>query len=101
MHLPKYQFLKELQKFPFVEQIWLYGSWATGDACPNSDIDLAIFCPQASRLNWQEIKNLVFDADTLRGVDCIRLDTLKEGSFKENIILEKKLLYQRTNLEQK
>ena len=99
MDLNKYQFLKELKKIPVIEKIWLYGSWARGDARLNSDIDLAIDCPGANDFDWQQIKNIISEADTLRGIDVVRFDTLQAGAFKNTVMRDKKLIYQRNNNE--
>lgn len=39
-----YQFIKRLKELPFVDEIWLFGSRARGDAQERSDIDIAILC---------------------------------------------------------
>lgn len=78
---------------PFVEAIWLYGSRARGQHRERSDIDLAISAPGASEAQWQQVLNLVEDADTLLQIDCVRLDTLPEGDpLLRNILAEGKLL---------
>ena len=89
LDIKQYQFYKKLVSLPFVEEIILYGSRARGDNQERSDIDLAIICPQASDVEWLEIKNIVTSADTLLHIDCVRFDALKPSSdLKAAIIKE-------------
>jgi len=91
-----YTFFQELEKLPFIEKIWLYGSRARGDAWDRSDIDIAIECPKASDADWHKVLDVSENADTLLKIDCVRLDELeKDTSFKENILEDGKLLFQR------
>lgn len=97
MDVGEYTFLKKIEKLPFVEKIWLYGSRARKDFRDRSDIDLAIECPHATFMDWQKILDIIEDADTLLKIDCVRLDELKENSpFKKNILQERLLLFQKT-----
>lgn len=91
----KYRFFYILTCLPFVEEIWIYGSRARGDNEERSDIDLAIFCPTASRYEWNVIKLITENADTLLHIDCVRLDTLSDGRFKDAVERDKKLLYKK------
>ena len=75
----------------------MYGSRAWGDHRERSDIDLAIECPNATFSDWQKVLDILEDADTLLKIDCVRLDALDtDSSFKENIIEDRKLLFQKT-----
>jgi predicted nucleotidyltransferase len=72
--LPDYTFIERLKALPFVEAIYLFGSRARGTQRERSDIDLAIRCPLAGVREWQEVLDIVEDADTLLRIDCVRLD---------------------------
>jgi len=97
--ITEYKFFQKLTKLPFVEKIWLYGSRAREDSWSRSDIDIAIECPNASDSNWQEILDIIEDADTLLKIDCIRLDKLKDDShFKQELSIEAILLFQRESI---
>lgn len=97
MNVIDYRFFQKLEKLPFVKKIWLYGSRARDECWERSDIDIAIECPDATFLDWQKVLDIIENADTLLKIDCVRLDELKELSpFKENILEDAKLLFQRT-----
>lgn len=70
------QFYKQLTGLPYVDKIILYGSRARGDFQPRSDIDLAVYCPEASIQDWQTILNIIDEADTLLAIDCVQYNTL-------------------------
>lgn len=45
---------------------------------------------------WQHILDLIDDADTLHGIDCVRLDTLPaDDRLRQNIEAEGIALYRR------
>jgi predicted nucleotidyltransferase len=91
-----YRFMDQLKALPFVEAIYLYGSRARGDHSPRSDIDLAILCPYASHKDWLKVLEIIEESDTLLGIDCIRLDELKDGDrLKEKILRQGRSLYQK------
>lgn len=81
-----YNFISSLVRFPFIEEVWLFGSRARGDHTERSDIDLSIYCPLASESDWQEVMEIIETADTLLKVDCVRFDALDEKDrLRENI----------------
>ncbi len=91
----KYEFIEKLKLLPFVNGIYLFGSRATGEQRPRSDIDIAILCPNASEQQWLEILDIVENSDTLLKVDCVRYDTLQNNQLKIQIDKEKQVLYER------
>jgi len=93
------QFYTQLTTLPFVEKIILYGSRARGDFQPRSDIDLAIYSPHASIHNWQQILNIIDEADTLLAIDCVQYDTLAlDNPLKQAIDRDGITLYE-TNIK--
>lgn len=94
--LPPYDFVEHIAALPFVDAIILYGSRARGDARQRSDIDLAVRAPAASPAQWQHLLDLVDDADTLLGIDCVRLESLAATDpLRRNIEREGIALFQR------
>ncbi len=96
LDIGNYIFYQQLMDLPFVEEIWLFGSRARGDHDPRSDIDLAIYAPRASDLEWSKILDIIDGADTLLKIDCIRLDRLKDlSAIKDAILTQGIKLYER------
>lgn len=94
--MKKYQFIKDIAKLPFVEEIWLYGSRARGDNQERSDIDIAIVCKNATNTDWHNVVEITENADTLLKIDCVRFDILSDSDkLKHNIELHKYVIYQR------
>ncbi|MBI1954492.1 MAG: nucleotidyltransferase domain-containing protein [Proteobacteria bacterium] len=93
----QYQFYKSLTNLDCVKRIILFGSRAGTFFRPDSDIDIAIDCPTASTHQWQQVLDIIEDADTLLKIDCVRFDTLQENSLlKRNIESEGIVLYDRS-----
>ena len=47
-----YEFFQRLTEIPCVEAIHIFGSRARETYRPESDLDLAIFCPDATDADW-------------------------------------------------
>lgn len=95
--LPRYRFVERLAVLPFVESVILYGSRARGDQRQRSDIDLAVSAPSADARQWQQVLEVIDDADTLHGIDCVRVDALPgDDPLRRNIEAEGVTLYRRT-----
>lgn len=94
--LTEYRFLRDLAALPFVQAIWLFGSRARGTARERSDIDLAILCPGASAREWQQVLDIVEEADTLLSIDAVRFDELAEASpLRRAILRDRRVLFER------
>ncbi len=93
--LEKYDFLKKLSQNKKIEKIIVFGSHARNENSHSSDLDLAIFAPKLSEDEFTKIYfYLNEEADTLTKIDLIRLDNLKNGFFKQNILREGKVVYE-------
>lgn len=90
-----YNFLKQLAVLPFVKKIALFGSRAKGTHDTRSDIDLAIDCPLASAFDWNRVCEIIEDADTLLKIDCVRFDKIRNKRFKNAIIQDHVILFER------
>ena len=90
-----YDFFHRLSALPFVDKIMLFGSRARGDHHSRSDIDLAIFCANASDEQWLQALDCLREEriDTLRKVDCVRFDQVN-AALKEHIMTEGKIVYE-------
>lgn len=91
--LRKLPFFEPLTKLPYVDAIYVFGSRATGNYTPQSDLDLAILCPDASEERWNDIVKLIRDSKTLMKVDVVRLDRVTDAHFLDQISQTKSLLY--------
>lgn len=80
MKIADYAFFQGLCAQSFIDEIWLFGSRARQDHHQRADIDLALVCPKANEKNWEQILEIIEQADTLLKIDCIRLDTLSPSS---------------------
>ena len=87
----RYQFLNKIKACPVVDRIILFGSRARGDNVARADIDLAILCPGATPQEWQQLLDIIDNADTLLKIDCLRLEQanqrLQESIAKEGVVL--------------
>ncbi|MBP6892278.1 nucleotidyltransferase domain-containing protein [Candidatus Babeliales bacterium] len=91
MDITQYQFIKKIKTLPFVERVILFGSRAKKTNRKMSDFDIAVVCPHATILEWNQILEIVENADTLIPIDCIRFDQatkdLQEQIIKHGISL--------------
>lgn len=93
MDLKKYNFIEKIKNLNFVKEVWLFGSRARGDNEDKSDIDLAIVCKEnTTDFDWNKIIDIIENRDTLLMVDFVRFDKLNNGKFKDNILMDKKVL---------
>ena len=94
--ISRYDFFQRICRLPFVDKIVLFGSRARGDHHDRSDIDLAVFCDQASDKEWQQVLDCLREdrIDTLLKVDCVRFER-SNAALKEHIMIEGKVLYEK------
>ena len=95
--ISRYDFFQRICRLPFVDKIVLFGSRARGDHHDRSDIDLAVFCDQASDEEWQQVLDCLREdrIDTLFKVDCVRFER-SNAALKEHIMIEGKVLYEKS-----
>ena len=94
--ISRYNFFQRICRLPFVDKIVLFGSRARGDHHDRSDIDLAVFCDQASDEEWRQVLDCLREdrIDTLLKVDCVRFER-SNAALKEHIMIEGKVLYEK------
>jgi uncharacterized protein len=77
--------------YPSVQQAWIFGSQARGDANERSDIDVAISGIPFRDPQWSELLEELDKIPTLRTIDCHNLEiapqNLKKRIFQEGYIL--------------
>ena len=94
--ISRYDFFQQICRLPFVAKVVLFGSRARGDHHDRSDIDLAVFCDQASDEEWRQVLDCLRGdrIDTLLKVDCVRFER-SNAALKEHIMIEGKVLYEK------
>ena len=92
----RYDFFQQICRLPFVAKVVLFGSRARGDHHDHSDIDLAVFCDQASDEEWRQVLDCLREdrIDTLLKVDCVHFER-SNAALKEHIMIEGKVLYEK------
>ncbi len=73
-------------------QVFIFGSWARGNARETSDIDIGILGQEkVSRIIMYKILGEVENIKTLRTIDVVDFNT-KNKNFKENVLAYAKVL---------
>lgn len=80
---------------PTVKRAMLFGSRARGDNKERSDYDVAIF-GNVSKNDKLKIALCIDDVPTLLKIDVVFADELDEDKFKENILKDGIIFYDRT-----
>ncbi len=89
--------LREIQQIierhvPPHTQIILFGSWAKGDAQPNSDLDIGILAKQPILFETlTRIRNEIEAIPTLRKIDVVDLNTV-DPSFRKAALAHHRVL---------
>lgn len=91
-----YRFPEAIAALPWVRRMMLFGSRARGTNRPRADFDLAVDCPGADAAQWQQLVDLVEEADTLNPIDLVRFDVLDGGDpLRANILRDAIVLFER------
>jgi len=83
-------------KYPDIAFAYLFGSYASGEQTPMSDIDIAIYLKSVSEFNFNKL--LLFHGDCCRAlkrndVDVLVLNTAKNLILLQDIILKGIIIY--------
>ena len=77
------------QKYPEIAFAYIFGSYATGEQTPMSDIDIAIYLEKQADFDFNQL--LLFHGDCCRALKRNDLDVLVLNTTK-NIILLKEII---------
>ncbi|MGD0411405.1 MAG: nucleotidyltransferase domain-containing protein [Verrucomicrobiota bacterium] len=80
-------------RFPAVREVRVFGSRATGHARRASDIDLAIFAPEATPLEWADLCDALENAPIIYELDLVRAEQAISQRLKEEIEREGIVIY--------
>jgi predicted nucleotidyltransferase len=86
-----------LRRFPSVREVRVFGSRATGHSRRASDLDLAIFAPDATSGEWADICEALENAPLIYHLDLVRLERATSERLKEKIQREGIAIYPDTN----
>ena len=64
--------LGTFRRFPFVAEVRVFGSRASGKASRASDLDLAIFAPNATAAEWANLSEALETAPLIYELDVVR-----------------------------
>jgi predicted nucleotidyltransferase len=86
-------FCRTFERFPFVREVRVFGSRATGHARRASDIDLAISAPEATAAQWLELAAALEAAPIIYEVDLVRTERAHNARLREKIDREGVAIY--------
>lgn len=76
------------ERFPYVHEVRIFGSRATGHSRRESDIDLAISAPAATAGQWQALIEALEEAPVIYDLDIVRTDDACNPKLMEKITRE-------------
>jgi len=86
--------LREIfQRFPFVREVRVFGSRATGHSRRASDIDLAVSAPVATPTEWSDLCEALDNAPIIYELDLVRPEQTASQPLKEKIARDGILIY--------
>ncbi len=88
------QIIDKIRQEVDVEKIVIFGSQVRDDRRESSDIDIALFGVKGKRVFLLKDK-LNEELDTLRDIDLIVFDNLKNEGLKKRILKEGVVIYER------
>ena len=84
---------RTFRRFPVVHEVRVFGSRATGHARRASDLDLAVFAPDATAGEWAEICEALENAPLIYELDLVRAERMTPAGLKEKIEREGIAIY--------
>lgn len=84
--------------FPYIREVRIFGSRATGHARRASDIDLAISAPDATTEQWLELTETLNEVPIIYEFDIVRTDRVLNPRLIEKIAREGVRIYPETGM---
>lgn len=84
---------RTFSRFPWVREVRLFGSRATGHARRASDIDLAISAPEATDEQWHQLNDSLEEARIIYELDIIRPERTQNPGLLAKIAREGVSIY--------
>jgi predicted nucleotidyltransferase len=81
------------RRFPWVREVRVFGSRATGHARRASDLDLAISAPDATATEWSELAEALERAPLIYELDLVRPEQTTNARLAEKIAREGVTIY--------
>jgi uncharacterized protein len=81
------------RKFPFVQEVRVFGSRANDFAGWSSDLDLAIFSPEATPSEWADLCDALRNTPIIYELDIVRSDEVGNERLKAKIAREGITIY--------
>jgi uncharacterized protein len=79
--------------FSFVREVRVFGSRANGIARRSSDLDLAIFSPEATPAEWDELCDALENTPIIYAFDIVRPEQVANERLKAKIAREGVTIY--------
>lgn len=77
--------LSAFRRFPSVLEVRVFGSRATGEASRASDLDLAIFAPEATAAEWADLCEALENAPLIYELDVVRPERATNDRLRAKI----------------
>ncbi len=87
------QFTQVFKRYPEIQSVMIYGSRAKGNFREGSDIDLAVFAPKLSLLDFANLCSDLEDLPVIFKIDCVHFENIKRQILKEKISQEGQLIF--------
>ena len=89
---------RTFRRFPYVREVRLFGSRATGHARRASDIDLAISAPEATADQWLELTDALDENPIIYEFDLVRTERTHNPRLLDKIAREGVAIYPENTL---
>src|SRR5271165_5899302 len=81
------------RRFSFVNEVRVFGSRANGIGRRSSDLDLAMFSPEATAAEWAELYDALQNAPIIYALDIVRAEQVANERLKARIEHEGVTIY--------